>query len=280
MQKVLTAAEMREVDGRTTEKYGIPSIILMENAAQAAARVIAGQLGGDASGSSVLILCGKGNNGGDGAALARILWTQGADVEVVLLGLVADTKADARTNFEILQRIAENESLELDQADLAFEEITSLDEWYEYDAMNFQADDPDVIVDALFGTGLTRPLEGVYEQAAAFLYAFKAGDGDDGPLIVSLDVPSGIDADRGEMIGTAPCADVTVTFTAPKLANVLPPAANFSGELFVEHIGSPCELIANSPSQTFVAQAADACVNGWRKPNFRLRHIKIDAGTR
>jgi NAD(P)H-hydrate epimerase len=258
MRKVLTAAEMREVDRLTTETYGIPSMILMENAAHAAARVIAGQLGGDVAGSSVLVLCGKGNNGGDGAALARILWTQGADVEVVLLGLVADTKADARMNFEILQRIAENESLELDQADLAFEEITSIEEWYDYDAMNFQADEADVIVDALFGTGLTRPLEGVYEQAAAFIYSFNAGDGDDGPLIVSLDVPSGIDADRGEMIGTAPCADVTVTFTAPKLANVLPPAANFSGELFVEHIGSPCELVAGSPSMTFLAEAADA----------------------
>ena len=79
MQKVLTAEEMREVDRLTTEKYGIPSILLMENAAHAAARIITEKLGGSVKGKSFLILCGKGNNGGDGAALARILWTQGAN---------------------------------------------------------------------------------------------------------------------------------------------------------------------------------------------------------
>jgi ADP-dependent NAD(P)H-hydrate dehydratase / NAD(P)H-hydrate epimerase len=80
MQKVLTAEEMREVDRLTTERYGIPSILLMENAAHAAARFITERLGDTVAGKSFLILCGKGNNGGDGAALARILWTQGAKV--------------------------------------------------------------------------------------------------------------------------------------------------------------------------------------------------------
>ncbi len=103
MRKVLTAAEMREVDRLTTEKYGIPSLLLMENAAHAVSRVISQKLGGDLAGKSVLILCGPGNNGGDGAALARILWTQGAFVEVVLLGRVDGTKGDAKTNFESMQ---------------------------------------------------------------------------------------------------------------------------------------------------------------------------------
>src|SRR3989337_886220 len=102
MQKVLTAEEMREVDRLTTEKYGIPSILLMENAAHSAARVITEKLGGSVTDRSILVLCGKGNNGGDGAALARILWQQGADVEVCLFGLVDGTKGHARTNFEIL----------------------------------------------------------------------------------------------------------------------------------------------------------------------------------
>ena len=99
MQKILSAEEMREVDRQTTEKYGIPSIILMENAAHAAANVIKEKLGGEIAGKSFLILCGKGNNGGDGAALARILWTQGADCFVYLFGEVADTKGDARAKF-------------------------------------------------------------------------------------------------------------------------------------------------------------------------------------
>ena len=111
MQKVLTAEEMREVDRLTTEKYGIPSIILMENAAHAAARVITEKLGGSVKGKSFLILCGKGNNGGDGAALARILWTQGADVYVYLFGKVEETKGDARINFEILKKFDDREPI-------------------------------------------------------------------------------------------------------------------------------------------------------------------------
>src|SRR5688500_13614200 len=176
MRKVLTAAEMREIDRLTTEKYGIPSILLMENAAHAAARVITEKLGGSVTDRSILVLCGKGNNGGDGAALARILWQQGADVEVCLFGLVEGTKGDARVNFGILQKITESENFEVDQTDLAFEEITGLEEWLEYDSLNFHSEDPDVIVDALVGTGLKQPLDGVYAEVAAFVSAFS-GDG-------------------------------------------------------------------------------------------------------
>src|SRR5438067_1364755 len=105
MQKVLTAEQMREVDRLTTERYGIPSILLMENAAHAVARVITEKLGGSVKGKSILILCGKGNNGGDGAALARILWKDGAYVGLLLFGRIAETKGDARKNFDILQLI-------------------------------------------------------------------------------------------------------------------------------------------------------------------------------
>src|SRR5438552_18776571 len=102
MLKVLTAEQMREVDRLTTERYGIPSILLMENAAQAVARVITEKLGGSVKGKSILILCGKGNNGGDGAALARLLSLDGAVVEVFLFGKIKETKGDARTNFGVL----------------------------------------------------------------------------------------------------------------------------------------------------------------------------------
>ena len=258
MQKVLSAKEMREVDRLTTERYGIPSLILMENAAQATACIVREKLGGDLDGRSVLVLCGKGNNGGDGAALARILWQQGADVEVCLFGKVENTEGDARINFEILQNVAEHEGFELTQADLAFEEIETLEEWLEYDSLNFHADDPDVLVDALFGTGLSRPLDEMYEQAAAYINAFCEGADECGTLVVSLDVPSGLDADRANQIGTNVQAHVTVSFTAPKLANVLPPASDFNGELHVVNIGSPCELVNNSSSHAFVSQEIDA----------------------
>ncbi|HBR57857.1 MAG TPA: bifunctional ADP-dependent NAD(P)H-hydrate dehydratase/NAD(P)H-hydrate epimerase, partial [Blastocatellia bacterium] len=107
MQKVITAAEMREVDRLTTEKYGIPSIILMENAAQAAARALIGEFGGNIRGKTAVILCGSGNNGGDGAALARILWTLGANCSVFLVGNLAKTKGDAFTNFNAVKTISE-----------------------------------------------------------------------------------------------------------------------------------------------------------------------------
>src|SRR5829696_9337489 len=103
MQKVLSAEEMREVDRLTTEKYGIPSILLMENAAHAAARVITEKLGGSVKGKSFLILCGKGNNGGDGAALARLLWIDGAHVQLVLVGSIDEAKSDAKSNLEMLR---------------------------------------------------------------------------------------------------------------------------------------------------------------------------------
>lgn len=258
MQKIVTAEEMHEIDRLTSERYGIPPLLLMENAAQAASRIITEKLGGSIEGKSVLVLCGKGNNGGDGAALGRILWQQGADVEVCLFGLAEDTKDEARTNFDILKSITEDEGFELSQSDLAFEEITGLEEWLDYDSLNFHADDPDVIVDALFGTGLTRPLDGVFEQVAAFIEAFADPASESETLVVALDIPSGLNADSAERPGANARAHATVTFTAPKLANVMPPAANAGGELHVAHIGSPCNLVADAASKTFVADREDA----------------------
>ena len=103
MQKVLTAEQMRTVDRLTTERYGIPSILLMENAAHAVARVITEKLGGSVEGKSVLVLCGKGNNGGDGAAIARLLSDAKARVRLILFAKSEQTRGDARTNFDRLQ---------------------------------------------------------------------------------------------------------------------------------------------------------------------------------
>ncbi|MDQ3584409.1 MAG: bifunctional ADP-dependent NAD(P)H-hydrate dehydratase/NAD(P)H-hydrate epimerase, partial [Acidobacteriota bacterium] len=98
---------MREIDRLTTEQFAIPSLLLMETAARAAAQAIEECLPDAITGASILILCGRGNNGGDGAALARLLSLRGAFVDVVLFGRVEDTKGDARTNFEIAQRLAD-----------------------------------------------------------------------------------------------------------------------------------------------------------------------------
>ena len=247
MRKVLTAEEMREVDRLTTENYGIPSIILMENAAHQVARVINEKLGGSVAGKSFLIFCGKGNNGGDGAALARVLWTQGANIRIYLCGKIEDTKGDARVNFEAIKKISLGEQESSDK--LFFEEVSN-------DYCNHSVSDEiekyDVLIDAFFGTGLTKP---VYQS---FVRIFELIAENEKPLRVSIDLPSGLSADLSELIGKNIRADLTVTFTAPKPANVLPPASNFNGELVVANIGSPQELIDNSPSRTFLAEKADA----------------------
>ncbi|HQZ81816.1 MAG TPA: NAD(P)H-hydrate dehydratase [Pyrinomonadaceae bacterium] len=250
MQPVLTAAQMREVDRLTTEIYGIPSIVLMENAAHAVARVITEKLGGSVKGRSILILCGKGNNGGDGAALARLLVSDGGQVTVVLLGKVAATKGDARTNFDALREIETvTPPLRLLEAtDLAtFREALSCDRF-------------NCIIDAMFGTGLDRPPEGLFRDAISEINATAAtfGEPDRRPMIVSVDIPSGLFSDLSNTPEIFLEADTTVTFTAPKPANVLAPSSSFNGELIVADIGSPRELIDAQTSQLYLAEKADA----------------------
>ncbi len=256
MQKILSAEEMREVDRLTTEKYGIPSIILMENAAHAAANVIKEKLGGSVAGKSFLILCGKGNNGGDGAALARILWTQGASVGVEIFNKVEDTKGDARINFEILEKLPSRFKGNL--KGICFSVLEQKNYWENWlNTSGFELYHYDVLVDAVFGTGLSRPLDEKFDflsKIRSLKNYYKQGK----PLLVSIDVPSGLNSDLSEQIGENIHADLTVTFTAPKLANVFPPASNFNGELIVANIGSPQELIDNCPSKLFLAEKSDA----------------------
>ncbi len=264
MLKVLSAEEMREVDRLTTEKYGIPSIDLMENAATAVYKAISERCVGGVSGKRFAILCGKGNNGGDGAALARILFQNGASVSVFLLGQLADTIGDARTNFERCFSIIANN----DNGRFSCREIGPDD----LEVVATAVDDCDCIVDAIFGTGLERPLR-AHWIAIAELISSKSGSL---CRVVCVDVPSGLSADSG-VIGQNVFGDLTVTFTAPKLANVFPPAMHANGELVVADIGSPRELIEDSPSKIFVSEAVDA--RKWlRKTDFSNDSHKYKRG--
>ncbi len=257
MHKVLTAAEMREVDRLTTQRYGIPSIILMENAAHAVARVITEKLGGSVKGKSILILCGKGNNGGDGAALARILWTLGANCFVYLIGKVSETSGDARVNFESVLTISES-----DDANWPNENCLYLTEVQgdQLDGFLYQwtEREKDCFVDAFFGTGLTRPVEGDFKTAIDLLAVRRRFLGT--PLFVSVDLPSGVDADESHPIGPQVTPDITVTFTSPKPANVLLPVARSNGELIIADIGTPPGLIEDQPSKLYVSEQRDARV--------------------
>lgn len=263
---------MREIDRLTTERYATPSLLLMESAASAAAREASTLLRAGSPDQSVIVLCGPGNNGGDGAAMGRQLCLLGAHVTVVLFGRVEETKGDARVNFEMARALGGGAVRGTGQPGtsalshfagspgvLFFYECTTLGEW-EHVLYGRPLHPFDLIVDALFGTGLSRPVEGLHREAVDFLnreHDFRESL-EERPRVIALDLPSGLDADSNEPIGPAARADLTVTFTAPKAANVLPPASTLGGRLVVADIGSPQSLIDEAPSKLFLAEAEDA----------------------
>lgn len=238
--KVLSAVEMREVDRLTTERFAMPSLLLMENAAVRAVEAIENSFG-DMSNRYVKIVCGLGNNGGDGAAVARHLWMRGAVVDVVVLGQIDATSGDAKTNFEIVRSIAAS------GAGIGLRELeTRAEVWDEFDDA-----EPDLYVDAILGTGLSRPAEGIFADAIESLNNRVST-----PL-VSLDLPSGLSSDQPEPIGPHVTADLTVTFTAPKPSCVLPPAVFACGLVATAAIGSPEELVDGCGSQLSLVTPED-----------------------
>lgn len=250
---------MREIDRLTVENYHTTSLLLMESASAACLDAIRARFDGELAGKRALVLCGKGNNGGDGAALARGLCRASVQCDVVLFGKLAETTGDAHTNFESVRRLASFEAGSAEApAPLTFIECEGVSGWEQIAKPRRTYD---VIVDALFGTGLTRPLEAVFLKVIEHLSLLKhARDraGGSRPLVLSIDVPSGLNADKSNPIGPAVRADVTVTFTAPKPANVLPPASDYGGELIVADIGSPASLIAATKPWLFLIEAEDA----------------------
>jgi ADP-dependent NAD(P)H-hydrate dehydratase / NAD(P)H-hydrate epimerase len=228
--KILTAHQMREIDRLTVERCGIPYPTLMETAG---ARVVEAIIehGEPIIKSVFSVFCGKGNNGGDGAVVARLLWMRGAPlVCIYIFGKIAETKGEARTNFEIISQIYEEERNRATR--LSIQEITE-----EADAAHIY-DGADVVIDALFGTGLTRPAEGLYVKAIESVNYHRGA-----ATIVSVDIPSGLSSDTGQPIGLHVLADLTVSFTAPKIGNVLAPASESNGKLVVASIGTPDWLI-------------------------------------
>ncbi len=219
--RVLTAAQMREADRRAIDDAGLPSIVLMENAGRQVVTGIDGTFD-DADGLTYAVLCGKGQNGGDGMVVARTLLERGADVRVYLIGRAADVVGDARTNLQVLQSL---------EADLV--EISDAAAWELHAPAVLRAD---LIVDAIFGTGLKGPVSGLVQSIVEDLNASETP-------VVSIDVPTGIDASSPALPGPAIEATLTVTFAAPKLAHVLPPAEHHAGSLVVADIGIPQGII-------------------------------------
>lgn len=217
--RILTSRAMRAVDRAAIDELGVPGIVLMENAAIGVVETVVRAF---PDALSAAIFCGPGNNGGDGLAVARHLAVRGWAVEVFLLAGGRELGGDAAIQLQVCR----NQRLRVrdlrDEDDLA-------------DALEL-ARACDVALDALFGTGLSRPLEGLFAAAVEGI--------DELPLpMVAVDLPSGLDASRPEPIGPHLHADLTVTFAAPKVAHVFPPAAEAVGEMVVTDLGIPPRLV-------------------------------------
>ena len=215
--KLLTAEQMRKLDAYAIETVGIPGMVLMENAGRCVVDTIEEYFEPDEP-LSVAIFCGKGNNGGDGFVVARHLEQRGHYTRTYLLASRSDLKGDARTNADIAAEIG-----------LEIIEATDPDAVKELD---FDPRDFDLVVDAIFGTGLTSAVRGHYLSAIDMINS-------SGLPVVAVDLPSGVDADKGPLIGPAVEADVSVTFAYPKIAHVMPPAEGLAGDVVIADISIP-----------------------------------------
>ena len=224
-----TAEKSRMVDQLAVEDFAIPSIVLMENAAVALREACLDLIGAHQLASSI-ILAGPGNNGGDGFALARHLHNHRVQVHILHTHPIDSYRGDARTNFEIIRNMelpCTHAQSETDLGDL----VGSLP-------------GPNLIVDALLGTGVDRPVAGLIKT---LIDRVNVRDKD---RVLSVDIPSGMDADRGPVHGSCVRADRTVTFVGPKIGMAGPASTKLLGELVFGDIGVPRELaesLATSP---------------------------------
>lgn len=239
--KILTAQQMRDIDRLTVERAGIPYATLMETAGSRVVEAILERYG-PVAGKTFLVICGKGNNGGDGAVIARLLWMRGAKVNVCLYSKLEDSKGDPRANFEAVKELT-NAGQGPDGREIFFsDESKSYGPSWKTEAPFPYPNAPDFIVDALFGTGLSRPAQGAFQQVIEQINRIKAAP-NSRTQVIAADIPSGLPSDGSHPIGPHIKADLTVTFTAPKWGNVLPPNCYANGDLIVATIGTPGWLL-------------------------------------
>ena len=235
MIPVLTADEMRRADRRTIEHVGLPGAVLMENAGAAVASVVTARF---PQARQLVVLCGRGNNGGDGFVVARRL---GERASVLLLGSRNAVAGDARIHLDAFERSG-GRLLEVEAGS-----------WSEALARLAAAD---LVVDAVLGTGLRAQPTGLVAAAIeALLDRFAAG-----VPVVAVDIPSGLPSDAAESGWPAAQATLTVTFAAPKRCHVLPPACGRCGEVITADIGIDAASIAASEPSLFLLEDADAAV--------------------
>ncbi len=214
--KICSVNKMRKMDSNAIAKFGIMEEILMENAGFAAYSVISEH--SIVKEHTYAIFCGGGNNGGDGFVVARKLISGGGKTKVFILSDPEKYKGAAKTNFDIIKKLSDDICI---KPSPGMVKETIKKSW--------------VIIDAIFGTGLSRNVEGTYKEIIEII-------NQSGKPVFSLDIPSGINGDNGKIMGVAVKADHTITFGLPKLGNMLYPGYDFGGKLWVTHISFPPSL--------------------------------------
>ncbi len=215
--RTVKAHEIKEMDRQSVHEIGIPGAVLMENAARGACRIFLEHFN-PAAGARAVIICGPGNNGGDGYVMARYLHQAGLTVTVIVLAEFSRISGDALINFEIIQRL-----------NIKIRKAADTEEWA---GLARCLEECDFIIDGILGTGLNSPVRGLYGQVIEKI-------NESGKPVMAIDIPSGLNADTGRVMGTAVKAALTVTFGFPKLGQIIFPGVEFVGRLTRVDIGIP-----------------------------------------
>ncbi|MDF2594499.1 MAG: NAD(P)H-hydrate dehydratase [Clostridia bacterium] len=227
--KLMTPVQMKELDERAIKDYGIPSILLMEHAAYS----VFGQIKDRGIPQSTVIVCGPGNNGGDGLALARQLKTwSAAQLRVLMLAGKEMLSKDGLIYYNLCKQIK-----------VEIIHVTQINLEMVYKAL----EEAQLIIDAIFGTGLSRPVEGLYGELIRQINASTA-------YKISMDIPSGIDGNTGRLMGVGVKADQTVTFTLPKIGLHVYPGIDYIGALQIADIGIPKEAIEKIKTSVYTLE--------------------------
>ncbi len=233
--ELLTAEEIRSLDRAAIDDLGIPGVVLMESAGKGVAGVVADLL--VPAGAAVVVLSGRGNNGGDGFVAARRLADMGASVQIFVFAEATRIGGDAAVNLHIAQNLGM--------------EILFVPEETRLDVLDSALAEADCIIDALLGTGLNQDVGGIYAKVIEAANAAEA-------IKIAVDIPSGIHADSGAVLGTAFKADATVTFGMPKIGLISYPGAQYAGDVFLVDIGIPAQCRSRIRPSAFLLDESTA----------------------
>lgn len=225
--KIVDSLTMRRIDETAIKRYGIPGLVLMENAGRGVAEIIDREFV-NLKGKNVSIFAGKGNNGGDGFVIARHLWNKGFKIIVYLLAKKTDVKGDAKVNLNIWGRMG-GEVIEI----LSIRGVEKYRSNIRHSAL---------IVDAIFGTGLSSPVKGIHQKVIGFINNLNKP-------VVSVDIPSGLDVSNGRVLGSCVKATITATMAISKIGLLIYPGADYAGRVETVDIGMPAELLKDERIQ-------------------------------